>query len=188
MGTEQSEMRHRLLDIAERLMAEEGYAAVGVRRLAREADVTPALVHYYYRTLDDLLVAVFRRRAENDFARQTEALNSKDPVRALWELWSRPAEAAVTVEFLALANHREAVRVELAAYAERHRAFQVTALEKVYAARGGSPYDMSATDVVVLLTAVSRSLAQEQAMGVSAGHGDILAVVERFIRENTAGG
>ncbi len=188
MGTEQSEMRHRLLDIAERLMAEEGYAAVGVRRLAREADVTPALVHYYYRTLDDLLVAVFRRRAENDFARQTEALNSKDPVRALWELWSRPAEAAVTVEFLALANHREAVRVELAAYAERHRAFQVTALEKVYAARGGSPYDMSATDAVVLLTAVSRSLAQEQAMGVSAGHGDILAVVERFIRENTAGG
>ncbi|NUU22742.1 MAG: TetR/AcrR family transcriptional regulator [Streptomycetaceae bacterium] len=193
MGAEQSEMRERLLDLAEKVLMQEGYAAVGVRRLAREADVTPALVHYYFRTLDDLLVALFRRRAEGDFARQVEALKSADPLRTLWEWWSRPAQASMTVEFLAMANHREAVRAELAVYAERHRAFQAEALERIFAERGGAPHGMPAVSVVVLLVAVSRSLAVERALGVEAGHAEILGLVERFIRESgtdsrTAGG
>jgi AcrR family transcriptional regulator len=184
MGAEHSQMRDRLLDLAEKVLTQEGYAAVGVRRLAREADVTPALVHYYFRTLDDLLVALFRRRADADFARQVEALDSGDALRTLWEWWSRPAEASMTVELLALANHREAVRAELAAYAERHRVFQAEALERIFAERGGSPYGMPAVSVVVLLVAVSRSLAVERALGVEAGHDDVLALVERFIRQS----
>lgn len=186
MGAEQSEMRERLLDLAEKVLMQEGYAAVGVRRLAREADVTPALVHYYFRTLDDLLVALFRRRADGDFARQVEALDSGDALRTLWERWSRPAEASMTVEFLAMANHREAVRAELVAYAERHRTFQAEALARIFAERGGAPHGMPAVSAVVLLVAVSRSLAVERALGVEAGHAEILALVERFIRESGA--
>lgn len=39
MGAENSKTRLLLLDTAQRLMLEEGYAAVGVRRVAREAEV-----------------------------------------------------------------------------------------------------------------------------------------------------
>lgn len=86
MGTENSKTRQILLDIAERLMVEEGYAAVGVRRVAREAGVTPALVLYCFRTLDDLLLALLRRRAEDGMERQAHIISSNYPLRALWDL------------------------------------------------------------------------------------------------------
>ena len=63
-GTETSKTRATLLDVTERLMRNEGYAAVSSRRVASEAGVTGALVHYYFPTLDDLFLAVFRRGAE----------------------------------------------------------------------------------------------------------------------------
>ena len=56
--------RGALLDAAEQLMLEEGYAAVTSRRVAAQAGLKPQLVHYYFRTMDDLFLAVFRRRAE----------------------------------------------------------------------------------------------------------------------------
>ena len=56
MGTETSETRFRLLDITERVMIEDGYASVSSRRVAKDAGVTPALVHYYFATIDDLFL------------------------------------------------------------------------------------------------------------------------------------
>ena len=58
MGTETSETRFLLLDITEQVMLQDGYAAVSSRRVAKDAGVAPALVHYYFGTLDDLFVAV----------------------------------------------------------------------------------------------------------------------------------
>src|SRR5580700_5776883 len=74
-----------LLDAAERLMLEEGYVAVTSRRVAAEAGLKPQLVHYYFRTMDDLFLEVFRRRAKEGIERQTRALASEHPLRALWE-------------------------------------------------------------------------------------------------------
>ena len=53
-----------LLDAAEQLMLEDGYAAVTSRRVAERAGLKPQLVHYYFRTMDELFIEVFRRRAE----------------------------------------------------------------------------------------------------------------------------
>ena len=55
-------------------MLADGYAAVSSRSVAKEAGVTPALVHYYFPTLDDLFLAVLRRRAEQQLARQDRML------------------------------------------------------------------------------------------------------------------
>ena len=60
----QAKNRAVLLDAAERLLLTEGYAAVTSRRVAAEAGLKPQLVHYYFATMDDLYLAVFRRRAE----------------------------------------------------------------------------------------------------------------------------
>src|SRR5439155_16543648 len=82
-GTETSKTRATLLDVTERLMRNEGYAAVSSRRVASEAGVTGALVHYYFPTLDDLFLAVFRRGAERNLERHARALESPRPLRAL---------------------------------------------------------------------------------------------------------
>ena len=57
-------------------MLDSGYAAVSSRRVAAVADVRPALVHYYFRTMDDLFLATFQRRAEQGLVHQQRALQS----------------------------------------------------------------------------------------------------------------
>src|SRR5262245_30812380 len=83
-GSETSETRAVLLDTVERVMLQDGYAAVSSRRIAKEAGVTPALVHYYFATLDDLFLAVLRRRADQQLERHQRFLASAQPLRALW--------------------------------------------------------------------------------------------------------
>jgi AcrR family transcriptional regulator len=108
-----------LLDAAEMLMLEDGYAAVTSRRLAARAGLKPQLVHYYFRTMDDLFLALCRRRDNQGLQRQALALASAQPLWALWDLGRDPRGTAMTIEFVALANHRKAIRAELAASAER---------------------------------------------------------------------
>ncbi|HEX9031158.1 MAG TPA: helix-turn-helix domain-containing protein, partial [Streptosporangiaceae bacterium] len=128
IGAPDAKNRAVLLDAAERLMLEEGHAAVTSRRVASKAGLKPQLVHYYFRTMDDLFLAMFQRRAEIGLERQAAALASPQPLRALWEYSRDPAGTAFTMEFSAVANHRKAIRAEIARYAERFRADQVEAL------------------------------------------------------------
>src|SRR5215216_2688553 len=104
-GTETSKTRATLLDVTERLMRDEGYAAVSSRRVASEAGVTAALIHYYFPILDDLFLAVFRRGAEANLERHARALESSQPLRALWDFSIEPAGTVLLEEFIALSNH-----------------------------------------------------------------------------------
>ena len=90
LGAETSKTRVVLLDAAEKLMLEEGYAAVSSRRVAARAGLKPQLVHYYFRTMDDLFLALFRRRAEQAQERQGRALSSDQPLWSLWDLQRDP--------------------------------------------------------------------------------------------------
>src|SRR5579862_7908654 len=107
--------RSALLRAAETLMRESGYAGVTSRRLAARAGLKPQLVHYYFRTMDDLFLALFRRRAEQGLERQARALDSAQPLWTLWDLSRDQRGTALTMEFTALANHRKAIQAELSA-------------------------------------------------------------------------
>ena len=112
-------------------MLQEGYAAVTSRRVASIAGLKPQLVHYYFRTMDDLFLALFRRRAEQGLERQRQALASPQPLWALWDLSRDPRGTALTMEFVALANHRKAIRAEIRTTSERFRDDQLRDLEAV---------------------------------------------------------
>lgn len=73
-------------------MLEEGYAAVTSRRVAAKAGLKPQLVYYYFRTMDDLFLALFRRRAALGLERQALALASPQPLWALWDLSRDPRD------------------------------------------------------------------------------------------------
>jgi len=176
-----SKNRNVLLDAAERLMLDEGYAAVTSRRVAAEAGLKPQLVHYYFRTMDDLFLAVLRRRADAGAERQVAVLASESPLRALWEYSLDPRGTALTVEFIALANHRKEIRAEIARYAERHRADQIAALATVLAREGIDAEAMPAAALSVLFTSLSQVLVMEDALGVSTGHAEALALVDRYL-------
>ncbi len=138
IGAPDAKNRAVLLDAAEQLMLEEGYAAVTSRRVAERAALKPQLVHYYFRTMDELFLAAFRRRAEQGLEVQAMVLQAPQPLWALWRFSTDPAATAITMEFIALANHRKALKAEIAFYAERFREEQRKALTTILARYGRS--------------------------------------------------
>jgi AcrR family transcriptional regulator len=181
VGAEDSASRSRMLDLAETLMLEEGYAGVTSRRIAAKAGVKQPLVYYYFRTMDELFLAVFRRLAEDGLKRRAEALVAPEPIRALWELHSDRSRTALTMEFLALANHRKAVRREIARYVEQARTLEIEGLNRLFATRG-TEVQIPSLIVTVLLTSLARGLVQEDALGISKGHSPTHAFVEACLR------
>ena len=181
IGSQDSKTRAQLLDAAELLLREEGYAAVTSRRVAARADLKPQLVHYYFRTMDDLFLEVFRRRAEENVARVERAVAAGASLHTLWELNADPRGAAFSIEFVALANHRKAIRAEIARYAERFRAAQIAALTTALEAAGVTADRMPPTVGLLLMTGLSQVLNLEQALGVTTGHDETLAFVARAL-------
>lgn len=54
--------KERILDVAGRLFAEHGIAAVSIRDIAKEAGVTHALVHRYFGTKEELIGSLLHQR------------------------------------------------------------------------------------------------------------------------------
>ena len=181
IGAEDSATRAALLDAAQKLMLDEGYAAVTSRRVAAAAGLKPQLVHYYFRTMDDLFLALLRRGAEQNLERQAKALSSDQPLRALWEFSSEQAGAALTMEFVALANHRKAIRDEISSYAAEFRRQQAEALSTVLTGYGIDEDEVPPLAALVLIQSLSRIMAIEAAIGLTAGHDEARAMVVRVI-------
>jgi AcrR family transcriptional regulator len=181
VGTETSRTRALLLDVTERLLVEESFAAVTSRRVASEAGVNAALVHYYFPTLDDLFVAVYKRRTEHLVQRLTEDLQTDQPLWAMWEYNSDRTGTALASEFLALANHRKAIRAEIAEVAERLHALQLDALSGVLERYGIDTEVVTPAAVVMLMVAIPRAMVIEEALGMTGGHQEARALVEHFL-------
>jgi AcrR family transcriptional regulator len=163
-------------------MLDEGYAAVTSRRVAAEAGLKPQLVHYYFRTMEDLFLALYRRRADQGFERGAQALLSDQPLWSLWEIGREPRGTALTMEFVALANHRKAIRAEIMSSAERFRADQLRAVRSVFERYEVDTNRYPPMVCTVLLTAISQFLVIEQEMlGMSTGHAEVVAFVEEFL-------
>jgi AcrR family transcriptional regulator len=183
IGSEDSGTRSRLLDAAGRLMQEQGYAAVTSRRVASEAGLKPQLVHYYFRTMDDLFVELFRRGAEVNIRRFEQELAEDGSLANLWRLNSDRRGTALTLEFVALANHRKAVRAEITRFAERFRAAQVEAMRKALADADIHEEQLPPIVGLLLMTGLSQVLTIESSLGVTAGHDTTVAFVEQALAE-----
>jgi AcrR family transcriptional regulator len=181
MGAPDSKTRAALLDVTATIMIEEGYAAATSRRVAAKAGVKPALVHYYFRTMDDLFLALFRKGAEGNLKRYEEALAAENPLRALWELASEPEGNVLLSEFQALANHRKAIRTEIADYAERFRALQVKAITDRLAETGADPVAIPPAVLTLVMTGIARLLISEDVLGIATGHEETLALIEHHL-------
>jgi AcrR family transcriptional regulator len=182
-GTEDSKTRSVLLDATEKLMLEEGYAAVSSRRVAAVAGVNAALVYYYFGSMDDLFTALFRRGAQRSLERQAEALASDQPLWALWELTHSLTNTALTMEFVALANHRKAIQSEIVTYSQKFRTMQLDVISGVLKGYGVDPDCWPPVTVMLLMSGISRFLLMEEAFGIDTGHAETIALVERHLRQ-----
>jgi AcrR family transcriptional regulator len=163
-------------------MLEEGYAAVSSRRIANRAGL-PNAIHYYFETMDQLFIELFRRGAARSLARQEEVLASPQPLWAFWDHLLDRTNGDLNAEFIALANHRKAIRSEIAESSRTFRHGQLAVLARVIESSKSSGDSRSPEAVVLLLSAVSRFLTTENAFDLDIGHAEVIDFVESCIRD-----
>lgn len=187
MGASDSRSRAHLLDVAEAMMLEGGYASVTSRRLGSQAGVSPQLVHYYFRTMDDLFVEVFRRRAEENLTRIAAAIELDGSLPSIWRLTSNPLGAAFNIEFAALANHRKDIRAEIAAYGERFHRMQHDAVAARLTALGVAPELCPPNVALLAMTGLAQIMSIEEALGLTSGHEEAASFVAGFLDDLESG-
>ncbi|KHK92461.1 TetR/AcrR family transcriptional regulator [Novosphingobium malaysiense] len=179
--------RLRLIEAASEILDEEGYPAFTARRIASRAGLKPQLVHYYFRSMEDLVVTVFKRSSANYFRLHDEALSSARPLHALWRLNCHIPEARRMLEYVALGKIYPALRAEMRASGESFRALQIEAIENVCARRGIANPPMSAASLAAMMSAVARSIVIENNVAMTVGHDEIHAFVEATIDQYDPG-
>jgi AcrR family transcriptional regulator len=80
------ETREKILEAAFQRLAREGYAALSMREIARDAGVNHALINYHFRTKDQLVIAVLDEANRRLLERQKRMYS--EPV-AFAEKWAR---------------------------------------------------------------------------------------------------
>ena len=183
VGGKTSQTRALILNSTEQLMVEEGYAAVTYRHVAARAGIGSALVQYYFPTLDSLFIALLRWHSERDLLMLSRLLekHTEGPLRAIWEYSRDEATSAIMMEFLALGNHRKAIRAEIADFGQRTREVELAALAK-FADRyqlGGK--ELSPSTLLFLLSGIPKMMLIEGDLGLDTGHAGTLSLVEELL-------
>jgi TetR/AcrR family transcriptional regulator len=176
--TEDSRSRTELLDAAQQLILEEGYAAVTARRLAAKAGRKPQLIHYYFASMDDLFVQLVQRGASHARDRLARALEDPQPLRALWKLSTDPVTMAMSTEYLALAHHRKAIAQEVAEAGAQFRLAQYAAFSEALARYEVDTGDLPLGALLVALEGMARVIVMERSVGTTTFHDDAIRAIE----------
>jgi AcrR family transcriptional regulator len=179
MGPTNSATWNRVLDGAEEILEEEGYAALTSRRVAERVGIRQQLVYYYFHTMDDLIVEAFRRLVKRDFERLTEVLASETPLHDFWELRSHEGDARLISEFMALAHRNDAVKREVIDFIERTRRIQANAVARALETRKAKTglASLSPAAITFIATSLGLALTRESALGISSAHAEIEKLV-----------
>jgi AcrR family transcriptional regulator len=175
------EKRARLLDATEEVILENGYAAVTSRSVATRVGMQPPHLHYYFATIDDLFVAVLRRRSSQSVDRMTAALDSPQPLRAWWKLASDQRGTALFVELLAAANHRPALKAEIGAMARDVRALQMERLATLLDEYGLDAEVFTPVLVAAAMQGLAFAVVTDQAAGYDTHPDEAAAAMDRLV-------
>ncbi|PEQ13689.1 hypothetical protein B2G71_05035 [Novosphingobium sp. PC22D] len=176
-----SDTKTEILDAAALIMEEEGYAAVSSRRIAERAGMKSMPIHYHFGSMDELFLALYRRFEKIYFDRLVKAMGSDSPLRGLWALNRDPRDTGLIGEFLALANHRPAIRDEVARSGERVRAIETAIIAAALRNGDLEPGKLEPDVLAFVLAATCRTLLTERALGIDAAHDKVEACVERLL-------
>lgn len=181
MGLENSASRAALMDGVEAVMREDGYAALTARSVAERAGLKHQLVYYYFQTMDDLLIATYRRHIARVRERIEQAFRSPRPLHAFWEVCSNPFDARLNMEFMAMANHNDAIRAETIAFGEEVRRIGLAETAAQIEATPQGHEMFSPLAVTQAISAIGTTVGLETTLGISGGHDETRAMVEWWL-------
>jgi AcrR family transcriptional regulator len=173
-----------LLDAAERLLVDVGYAGITTRRLADEASVNHGLVHYYFGSIENVLVRALERFTERLIARQRELYAADLPFAEKWRTAMRYLVSEdvtyekIWLELQALAWNNADHRERLARVNAEWRAVLTEAFEEPHRELG---IDMPLEAVVSLVMTFNIGMMVERLGGIETGHGELLDWIDGWL-------
>lgn len=180
MGPPDATVRFELLDATERVLARDGYPAVTSRNVGKEAGVDQKLVFYYFRTMEDLVVATFHRRSEDFLGRLRAAAASAAPLREIWSLIS-DRSGRLTIEFMAMATRNAALKNEVREYNRAANAIIEEGLARQPLPTGADPALAPPAFMNFVLASVARNLLVEEEMGLTPPPDEMRILIEAWI-------
>jgi AcrR family transcriptional regulator len=174
-----------LLDAAERLLADAGYAGITTRRLAKEAGVNHGLVHYYFGSNENLLVHALERFTGRLIARQRELYEDDSvPFADKWRTAMRYLVSEdvryekIWLELQALAWNNPDIRARLARVNAEWRAVLTEAFDEP---RRELSIPMPLEALVSLVMTFNLGIITERLGGIETGHRELLDWIEQWI-------
>lgn len=182
MGPADAAVRFKLLDATERVLARSGYPAVTSRNVGQEAGVDQKLVFYYFKNMEELIVATFRRRSETFLGSLLELEHSASPIRELWAL-SSDRSGRLVIEFMAMATRNEALRHEVAVYTEKANEIVTSVLSRTMENGNSSTGTANAGFLNFAIAALARNIILEGELGLLESEGELRRSIEAWLED-----
>ena len=186
-ATARQNAEEAFLDAAERLLVEVGYAAITTRRLAREAGANQGLVHYYFGSMENLLVRVLERFTERLIVRQRAMYAADLPFLEKWRQAMRYLDEdfasgyqKVWYELQAMAWSKPELRERIAHVTVEWREVLAEAFEQ---GRREHAIEMPIDPLVTLVVAFNQGLILERLSGIDSGHRELLDWIDAWLEE-----
>ncbi len=163
-----------------------GYTGVTTRRLAEEAGVNHGLVHYYFGSIENVLVRTLERFTERLTQRQREMYAADIPFIEKWRTAIRylveedVRYEKVWLELQALAWNRPEMRERLAPVDAEWRAVLTDAFATPREELG---IDMPLDALVSLVITFNFGIMVERLSGITTGHAELLDWIDQFLEE-----
>jgi AcrR family transcriptional regulator len=176
------------LDAAERLLVKEGAAGISTRRLADEAGQNHGLVHYYFGSVDELLLQTLERFTGRVLERQRAMYGTDAPFLEKWRTAMSYIEddlaagyPKVWAELEALAWNKPDLRRRLCGVSDEWRTLLRDALAAAIDEYGLDEQRFSAEAWAVLVMQFNKGLLFERLLGFERGHSEMLAAIEDWL-------
>lgn len=177
------------LDAAERLLVEVGYAGITTRRLAGEAGLNQGLVHYYFGSLDEVLIQALERFTERLIERQRAMYQAKLPFIEKWRTAMEYLESdlgagypKIWLELQALGWNRPEIRERVARVNAEWREVLTEAFVEAAAEYGLEPEAYPVDALVSLVMTFNQGIELERLSGIIDGHDELFTWIEAWLR------
>ena len=181
------ETEQALLDAAERLLGEVNASGITTRRVADEAGANHGLVHYYFGSVEQLLVRVLERFTERLIERQRELYAADVPFLEKWRTAMAYLDEdlpyqKIWFELQALAWNRPELQERLAWVHAEWRAVLVDAFAHVREELG---LDLPPEALVTLVYTFNEGIMLERLSGIETGHRELLDWIDGWLERRT---
>lgn len=178
-----AETRELLIDTAVEILRTAGCNAVSARKVAARAGLSHQIVHYYFQSMEELLLEVIHRASIKHLDALRAARTAPQPLWEAWLLLNKKDSGRLEMEYLAIANQYPRAQQILTALRGEYRKEVVSLLSNELDKHQLKSGAITPSIAVTAIHAIARTMALEAAHGTLDGHDEIKALIEQHLEE-----